>query len=83
MDCYSVSSISEQGGVLSKTLLSTTKQIAAISMGVLIIFVAFVIFATCLYQTSDNFSNFGTSTVSIFSIAFGDSIRGNLDDIKF
>lgn len=83
MDCYSVSSISNQGGVLSKTLLSTTKQIAAISLGVLIIFAAFVIFATCLYQTSDNFSNFGSSSVSIFSIAFGDSIRDNLDKIKF
>ena len=82
MDCYTISSKKKETGVQSLTLAAAIKRIISFSVGVVIVFIAFSLFASVLYQNQENFSNVGVSMITIFSIGFGDAIRYNMMEIN-
>ena len=75
MDIYTLTSLNKNAGLLSSTFMEITSQVFYFSIGVIVIFFAFVFLGLALYQKITRFSNVARSSITIWSFMFGDAIR--------
>lgn len=75
MDVYTLTSLNKSAGLLSSTFMEITSQVFYFSIGVIVIFFAFVFLGLALYQKRTKFSSVKRSSITIWAFMFGDAIR--------
>lgn len=75
VDLYTITSQSNETGLVNDTFLQVYKQFLYFTAYILIVLAAFAAFALCIFNQSIYFSNLVGTAVALFAFMYGDSIR--------
>lgn len=74
-DLYTITSQSNETGLVNDTFLQVYKQFLYFTAYILIVMAAFAAFALCIFNHSIHFSNLVGTVVALFAFMYGDNIR--------
>ena len=75
IDLYTITSQSNESGLVNDTFLQVYKQFLYFTAYILIVIAAFASFAICIFNQSIYFANLVSTVTALFAFMYGDNIR--------